>query len=150
MNIDKFSVYLNIIDNLYYFNDSKLIINDLISLNIDSVQVATLNRLIKNKPMKDNIVYNKTNTKQCPHCGHDNQCSSGNYVICGYTVSGYDWLGCGRDWCFVCGKKLCKKWLDNMLHNKTNRVHDNKCCKHYAYHNNMSYIESFCQCNNKN
>lgn len=147
MNIDKFNVYLNIVDNMYYSNDAKIVINDLVALQIDDIQVATLNRLIKNKPLRENIIYNVTNTKSCPHCGHENNSPvSGKYIICGYTLMGYDWMGCGRDWCFDCGKKLCKKWLDDMLHNKTNRVHDNKCCKYYAHRNNMSYTNSFCQC----
>ena len=39
------------------------------------------------------------------------------YVICGYINSnkGYDWNGCGKDWCAKCNKMLCKSWDLNQL-----------------------------------
>ena len=46
-----------------------------------------------------------------------------DYAICGYneeTNEGYDWNGCGCDWCFKCGKILCKKWQANDLFILTN------------------------------
>jgi hypothetical protein len=89
--------------------------------------------------------------KKCPHCSHiismpDNT----DYVICGYhdTNKGYDWHGCGRDWCFYCGKILCKKWEINELHLPSNRQHDDECCLNYAKENNYKYPVDFCNCNN--
>jgi hypothetical protein len=52
--------------------------------------------------------------RQCPHCERyslkDDRCQ---FVVCGRDQSGFlrdadgNPLGCGRPWCFQCGKKLC-------------------------------------------
>jgi hypothetical protein len=48
--------------------------------------------------------------KQCPWCQRwclkDNQC---NYVVCGrnHLNQFVPKAGCGRAWCYQCGKKLC-------------------------------------------
>ena len=51
--------------------------------------------------------------RSCPHCHRlaikDDAC---NFVVCGRTARGFAFvngeaLGCGRPWCFQCGKKLC-------------------------------------------
>jgi hypothetical protein len=100
----------------------------------------------KNKKDKKNEF-----AKECPHCsmtyfGSENL----THVICGYTDNhqGYDWKGCTKDWCFSCGKKLCKSWNDDKLYLEPNRIHNSECCKKYAADNFESY-ENYCQCNNK-
>lgn len=92
-------------------------------------------------------------TKNCPHCSKECTLPTGTeYTICGYTNSktGYDLVGCGKDWCFECGKMLCKKWDIHQLFLDTNKHHDSECCKQHARDNNRIYEIDYCQCNNKN
>ncbi len=92
-------------------------------------------------------------TKPCPHCAHQIAMpDTTDYVICGYhnKSQGYDWKGCGRDWCFRCEKKLCKKWEINALHLQSNRLHNEECCAEHAMQNNALYPDEYCQCKNVN
>ena len=75
--------------------------------------------------------------------------SSATYVICGYGTKGFDWQGCGFDWCFQCGKKLCKCWNVNHLYNLKNRFHNSKCCRSHALKTGGLYPDDYCQCRNK-
>ena len=150
MNIEKFKLYMDIIDFIYYKEDAEMILSDIKNNNHNVAQIKTLKRMLKNKPLKNYNAFNDYKTiycKNCPHCGKKN---TGNmnttYVICGYSNKGFDWKGCGHDWCFRCGKKLCKNWANNKLFNKFNRVHDGKCCKNYALAIKDIYEENFCQC----
>jgi len=148
MDLDKFIIYLNILDFIYYYDDAQKILEDILQQIKNTAQVNTLKRIIKNKPIKQSnndltILLNK----QCPHC---DQKTYGNatcyYLICGYNIRGFDWKGCGRDWCFICGKKLCKSWNINSLFNQINRYHNGKCCKKYATTNGFKYPDDFCMC----
>lgn len=125
----------------------------------DITQKKMFVRVLKNKPIETNShikIHENTDvmiTKKCPHCG--NNCNSSmlsTYVICGYTNNhtGYDWKGCGKDWCFSCGKKLCKSWEINELFVEKNRYHDKNCCKKCSVVTGVDYISKYCQCNNKN
>lgn len=89
-------------------------------------------------------------TIYCPHCGHSRIKSDQEYIICGYTSSGYDWHGCNRDWCGICCKKLCKKWDEDNLFLPINRYHDGNCCKIHSEKTNCSYIDEYCQCSKNN
>jgi hypothetical protein len=89
--------------------------------------------------------------KYCPHCSDKYIGSeSTTHVICGYNDShtGYNWTGCQKDWCFTCGKKLCKSWNENKLYLEPNRIHNSECCKQYAA-NKCEPYNNYCQCNNK-
>lgn len=91
--------------------------------------------------------------KKCPHCSHVlNMPENTNYVICGYHNQniGYDWNGCGKDWCFHCCKMLCKSWIPDLLNLKMNRVHDDECCSKHAIENGFKYPDNYCQCNHIN
>ena len=70
------------------------------------------------------------------------------YVICGYPDAnrGYDWKGCCSDWCFSCGKMLCKTWDRDDLNVESNRFHDDECCKIHAKKNGHSYPKDYCNC----
>ena len=130
----------------------------------DNIQKKTFNKIIKNKPNKPQNVISSINleepescqiyiTKNCPHCSIPVTCSiNTKYIICGYVnnITGYDWKGCGKDWCFECGKLLCKSWDCDKLFLQMNRFHDNECCKNHAKLKNADYIFSYCQCANKN
>lgn len=126
----------------------------------DTVYKNTLDRLsntkeykILQKPKKQKNIDHIQ--KKCPHkkCGHiASMPKDTQYIICGYTdpIHGYDWNGCGRDWCFECEKILCKSWEINKLHNTLNRNHNSECCKKHALLNSYKYPDNYCQCNNLN
>lgn len=154
MNIKKFMLYTTILENIQFYDDARMIIGD-IELNIsDNTQINVFKRIIKYKPrlLTHDNKYNKIQ-KECPHCKKIySGVATTKYVICGYTHQtnkGFDWKGCGKDWCFICGKKFCKNWDINVLYNQTNRNHDGKCCKNMAIKNNENYIIDYCQCSNE-
>ena len=76
----------------------------------------------------------KDDAKQCPWCNRwclkDNAC---NYIFaCGLQDNGVflNGAGCGRSWCWLCGKKFCTQHYSETgqkLNNKTD--HNAECCK---------------------
>jgi hypothetical protein len=74
--------------------------------------------------------------KQCPWCERwclkDNAC---NYIFsCGLETSGKFVVGagCGRSWCWECGKRFCTAYTDVNTGKKLSsakEAHDNKCCR---------------------
>jgi hypothetical protein len=114
--------------------------NDKIFLNCLEKIANTKNYINKNNNI--NI------TKSCPHCDHKITLPSDTkYAICGYhnTNIGFDQKGCGKDFCFDCGKKLCKSWFENHLYNEHNKIHDDSCCVIKAIENDEDY-SNYCQC----
>ncbi|ARF09199.1 hypothetical protein Catovirus_2_148 [Catovirus CTV1] len=120
-------------------------------------QIKTFTRIANSKPLKPVCVSVKeiknapipNVLKPCPHCGH--MCSApkfSEYIICGFGDHSYDWEGCGKDWCFKCGKVLCKSWNNDMLFIEENRFHDMECCKRHSISSKKLYPEEYCQCNN--
>lgn len=76
------------------------------------------------------------NAKQCPWCERwclkDDAC---NYIFaCGLeTTRGFiiDY-GCGRSWCWGCGKKFCSPYYDSKTGIKLSTArdyHDTECCR---------------------
>lgn len=122
----------------------------------DDVYKKTLERITQKKHYRRidyrHSVQNTTVniSKKCPHCSHVlHMPEDTGYVICGYhdTSKGFDWNGCGRDWCFHCSKMLCKKWELNLLNLQMNRSHDDECCAKHATENIYKYPDDYCQCN---
>lgn len=171
-NLIKSKTYRNIID-IKTFNellqdlknmDDKwscyTILNKIDDSRFDEIQNKTIQRIIGSKPDKNinketelqnqKIIDDNETTKKCPHQGCENfvKVKNQQYVVCGYTdiQKGYDNIGCGRDWCFKCGKKLCKSWLVDKLFLQKNRVHNFKCCEAYALTHGDQYPEDFCVC----
>jgi hypothetical protein len=150
--------YINDLNSLKYREDVYESINNLLQNTSDVAQIKTFSRIANSKPPRPQFITLKElrqrNTehiivKNCPHCGH--KCSSSKekkYVICGYNDNGYDWEGCGNDWCFRCGKMYCKKWERDELYLPTNRFHNSKCCKKHARLNNKIYPDNYCMCKN--
>jgi len=76
-----------------------------------------------------------TNAKQCPWCARwclkDDAC---NYIFaCGLQAVGGFMLdgGCGRSWCWQCGKKFCGIYIDPSSGTKmvdARESHDARCC----------------------
>lgn len=73
---------------------------------------------------------------RCPHCGEafwkDERCS---FVYCGLAEDGKFRVGygCGRSFCFDCGKKYCGLHYDpkngQQIPESYKSVHDNACCR---------------------
>jgi len=136
------------------YDDAEKMITILNSKSNDDIYKRTLNRIAKQKrqPRVDiKRIVQQGSYKTCPHC-ENVMCAKNdaNYVICGYndTKLGYDWRGCGCDWCFKCGKMLCKKWHTDSLHCVINRIHTAECCKKHAIENDGTYPDDYCQCDN--
>ena len=148
---EQFMLYLEILDGICFKNDAMFVINDIKGLTDDPVQLRTVDRILRHKQKKLITDNNKFVTKTCPHCSKKSTCLEDTvYVVCGYGVRGFDWKGCGRDWCFQCEKKLCKSWNIDMLYNPYNRLHNHKCCKIYAHKSSDDYKNNFCFCNSDN
>lgn len=129
-----------------YIEDIKFLLMNY-DKKIDDIQLKTIDYIINSKEHK------LTNTtfieKHCPHCNNKVlRDVRTTYIVCGYP-SDNTFSGCGRDWCFKCGKKLCKKWESDQLYIETNQFHDGECCKTYAEQNSLNY-EDFCKCTNTN
>jgi hypothetical protein len=144
---------INSLNKLKYKEEVLEEINKYILKTTDIAQLNTMQRIASIKPFKpiSNVKVLKEDTikKACPHCHQLNvKEKTASYVICGYDVDGYNWEGCGKDWCFECGKKLCKSWDSHNLFLEDNRKHNKKCCKDYAEHHNLNYEEEFCFCKN--
>ena len=160
ISIDEFEKILISLNKLKYQEDILENIYKLSLLTNDKSQINSLYRLAllkENKLKYFNPTDVKTKTKnfglnkKCPHCSHENIISPfTSYAICGYNniQEGYDWQGCGRDWCADCGKKLCKKWNENYLFLEENRNHNSECCETHAKITGSEYID-YCQCFNK-
>lgn len=157
---------IEMLDNVKYRDEADKIIEEYSTMTNDKTQLKTLVRIAKSKILRpiyeqsfaDKVIVDvklqqDLLTKQCPHCFKDCVAPIGTeYTICGYTNSrtGYDLVGCGKDWCFKCGKMLCKKWDLYQLFLPTNKHHNNECCKKHAKDNNRLYPEEYCQCANIN
>ena len=84
-----------------------------------------------------NIKFKKEDdAKQCPWCERwclkDTAC---NYVFaCGLQTTGGFVIGagCGRSWCFECGKKFCGIYINPVSGKKcvdAKETHNAECCK---------------------
>lgn len=135
---------------LNILNETKLLTEDIAQIStIDAIIEMNNVKIMTVSPYKATNILNRYKVKKkCPHC--NKSCIEYNdvlYVICGYSGNkGYDWTGCSNDWCFQCGKRLCKSWDKNELYNKINRFHDKKCCKIDAQRLGCDYYEEYCQC----
>jgi hypothetical protein len=156
--------FLGILDDLHNLKYKEDVMENLYKLGNKTTDINQINSIIKIGNTKQekysNIITNNIkeknkwfNIKQnCPHCNITCKIDfESDYAICGYndTRIGYNWEGCGRDWCTKCGKKLCKKWNENNLFIIENRFHDNECCLKYCKLLGNNYLLDFCQCYNE-
>jgi len=129
----------------------------------NNLQLKTLKQIVNKKfNLNENYDYNlennnilekkeETDYKYCPHCYEEYYGNtSTQYVVCGYSDihNGYNWTGCQKDWCYKCGKKLCKSWNENKLYLEPNRIHDSECCKNHSKKTGDNY-DNYCMCSNK-
>ena len=146
-DIKNFNCLLNECIKCDHIEDVKFLVSNH-DKKLDDIQLKTLEYLTN---MKDHRVSGSTFVeKNCPHCGHKTirDCKT-TYIVCGYP-NDVDYGGCGMDWCFKCGKKLCKKWDVDMLYVESNQSHDSSCCKSYAMKRKLDYDNEFCKCTNNN
>lgn len=164
LDLKTMRVLVEMLDNVKYKDEADEIIKRYSEKTNDTTQLKTLARITRSKilrpigeikqPIQINTeIVPELVSKICPHCDED--CIApidAEYTICGYTNSktGYNLVGCGKDWCFKCGKILCKKWDTHQLFLGTNKYHDGECCKKHAKDNNKLYPEEYCQCSNIN
>lgn len=156
IGIEDFFDIISSLNEYIYRDDARDFVQTIFKRTSDNIQRSLIIRIIGFLPpkmqkitMKDfnnKLKEENTMVRCCPHCQKMTQAlKSTTYVVCGYNSKGYDWEGCQKDWCFRCGKKLCKNWYENDLCNEQNRYHDNNCCNEYASKNKDSY-ENYCDC----
>jgi hypothetical protein len=160
LELNTIKLLIESLNHVEFMDDALDITEQYIDKTTDQTQLKTLSRISKNKIMRtkiNNLVNNNNNEitikKKCPHCFID--CVAiynTDYIICGYSnnTTGYDLIGCGKDWCFKCEKILCKKWSDNNLFVLSNRQHNYECCKKHAIENKKTYPNDYCNCINNN
>lgn len=146
------------LNEIKYKEDVYEYVSSVINKTENIAQIKTITRIMNGKPSRpyrDNYIndseisdyIDRKIEKKCPHCCHINIApTSTEYIICGYGENGYDWEGCGKDWCFKCGKILCRSWDVDMLFIEENRLHNGECCKHHSNINNKKYPEDYCHC----
>lgn len=141
----------NKLDEMKYFDECKKYL-EYYSYKFDTTQNEVITKILSSK--KNTITYIDLPLveKQCPHCGKINKARfDTTYIVCGVDPSGivpidnYDNY-CLKDWCFQCGKKLCKSWYEDRLFDVNNRIHDDNCCRNHAKANDYKYPEEYCQC----
>lgn len=154
---------LELINECQYREDADDISDTNAKKTCDIVQIRSFTRISRNKPNRpinlDKKVQSITKIdkpielvmKHCPHCNH--KCTTNfdaSYVICGNIdpKGGFDWKGCNKDWCFTCGKMLCKNWYNHDLFVEMNRFHDSECCKIHAKENDKTFPDDYCMCSN--
>lgn len=143
--------YMDMLDKCGSSEDAYIMLGNICDKTEDETQLTTFRRIANSKShVGSGYKYNDSRlmlTKKCPHCGHNNTKQIGTmYVICGYDEVGYDWMGCGHDWCFKCCKKLCKSWENNSLYIIENRKHNDKCCKKHAKKVGSKFPDDYCVC----
>lgn len=124
--------------------------------NYNAAQTETFSRILSTKSLDESYIELPKMEKACPHCGRINKAPFGTkYIVCGIDTMGIlpiDNLdnACLNDWCFACGKKLCKNWYTNQLYDEANRTHDENCCRIHALNHKNQYPAEYCQCFRKN
>jgi hypothetical protein len=121
----------------------------------DPIQQSIFDKIKTRKNYDVSYVHTLLIEKPCPHCGLIKKAPFGtSYVVCGVDSRGIISIdfdnGCLNDWCFECGKKLCKNWCKDALHNQTNRVHSIECCSAHANENGFTYPDDYCICKEGN
>ena len=120
--------------------------------NFTNAQNDTITKIISMKPKDETIINLPNIEKACPHCGRINKAPIGTkYIVCGIDSLGITPIdnfdnACLNDWCFSCGKKLCKNWYADKLYDEKNRTHTAECCKKHASEHGRTYQTEYCQC----
>jgi len=150
---NKFICKIRLLEKIKYYDDAYVLYHDIKKKLNDISKINTLNRIMKlkdDKNMSEFKFYRTRLKRSCPHCGkYFITYEDRDYVICGNTKKGFDSKGCGGDWCFQCGKKLCKNWYRDELFDTRNRYHNKNCCESSALTKGDDFNREYCQCINK-
>jgi len=156
IGINKFIYHMNKLNDFNYRDDAREYLKNLLNTSLNKIQKKCILRIIDQKKINlDSLSNDSSNEptykikKYCPHCNKKTHLPENTtYVICGYNNKRMDNNNkCGKDWCFRCGKKLCKSWFLNDLFTPQNRFHTNNCCFQYAQSSEEEYCDKYCQCN---
>lgn len=138
--------FLENVQNYKYREELEDILN---GTSFDKIQQSITESILNSKPPKP-IQCKKILLKKCPHCNYPSSAPEDtSYIVCGVDVRGkvgLDYNGCLKDWCFKCGKKLCKDWNNDYLFVEMNRRHNEKCCRTHAKKNGFKYPDDYCMC----
>lgn len=156
-----FNATNNLIEKIVKMKYRNEIEKYLLDLNVthdivfDSIQQSIFDKIKTRKNYDVSYVHTLLIEKPCPHCGLIKKAPFGtSYVVCGVDSRGIISIdfdnGCLNDWCFECGKKLCKNWCKDALHNQINRVHSIECCSAHAIENGGTYPDDYCICKEGN
>lgn len=135
-----------------YRDDCEKYLGTLQSYCKTSEQESIINKIVNSKPYDTNFIEFPKIEKPCPHCGKINSASlDTTYIICGVDLNGIVPINnyenyCNNDWCFSCGKRLCKNWFGDELFDEKNRKHTKECCREHARKNDLKYPDDYCQC----
>lgn len=155
ISYEQMTKIINILTKLKYKEECNEYLENIKTMNnrrvvFTQTQQDVFNKIISTKPFDDSYIDLPSIEKPCPHCGQVNTAKIGtSYIVCGIDSKGIIPIGCGycfNDWCFMCGKKLCKNWYKNELYNEKNRIHNGTCCHNHAVLNNSNYLNDYCRC----
>lgn len=148
-NLTMFSI-LKYLSTIKYRDEAEKYIKRYSDYQNDPIQKQLLTNIIQNKKYDNSYIDISKISKECPHCGHLNYAPlDTTYIVCGVDPIGETAInvdGCLNDWCFSCGKRLCKNWCINELNNLNNRIHNKECCAKHALENNLKYPDDYCIC----
>lgn len=154
------SKIIDSLNKIEYIEECEQYIKNIYKSNITRENKNTKSILTLNSDVISNIISSKkhddryieifTEDKKCPHCGEINTAPIGtSYIVCGVDTFGKIPIcdkKCMNDWCFLCGKKLCKNWYNDNLYVYKNRSHNDICCRIHARDNGFKYPDEYCQC----
>lgn len=149
----KFNEILNVLSKMHFIDECEKYLSEINFKNItDTLQCSFISDILQTKKRNMTYIDLPKIEKKCPHCGRINLAPLGTtYIVCGVDTFGKNAIDnfndfCLKDWCFSCGKKLCKNWYEDDLYNPENRCHNKICCATHAKKNNEDYLNEYCQC----
>jgi hypothetical protein len=139
-------------DKIKYKGNCEKFLIFVMNKKVNKHQKNILFKIISKKPHDESYIGIMYIEGICPHCQKKNKAPFGTeYIVCGVDPEGLLPINdndgsCLNDWCFDCGKKLCKNWDRDNLYDERNRMHDQLCCKKHAKINHFNYPLDYCQC----
>jgi hypothetical protein len=139
---------MNDINQMKYVDEVQEYLNNCINnkYELNNVQQKVIDDIIATR---SSTYVNANLVKKCPHCGKEWKLPlSTIYTVCGVDPNGKQPIGdgCLKDWCYLCGKRLCKRWDIDKLYELQNREHNDFCCREHASKNKLDYEENYCHC----
>jgi hypothetical protein len=152
LDIETVCNILNTLEKCSNVDEAREVIRNIKKTHYTYNYDSLFERVLKSLPINSDIQPAKVIKlakigKSCPHCDIEYHLPpETGYVICGYTGNGYDMKGCSKDWCYKCGKMLCKAWHEHMLYDERNQIHNKECCEQHAIKTKNSWPDDYCRC----